>query len=301
MKRTIPLVISLVLGLSALAPPAGAAFPGRNGRIAYARDGKVHVMRPDGSGEHRLSLGPGNKSQPSWSPSGNRLVYTCKLQGANPEICVARADGSRRRVLTSDPASDEEPSWSPEGGSVLFTRGEGPSEVAGDYLIVLDLETKTERTVLYRPDGIFHPRWSPDGSTIVYEALGSGAKTDIFTTPADGSGGETNLTNSPESDNTPSWSPDGQLIAFDRYIDTGDIETQRYAIFTMSPDGSNQRMAVRSGLAPVFSPNGRRIAFYDLVNHSYGAIFSSRSTGGDRKRLTGPGGLGSCCPDWQPR
>lgn len=301
MKKSLLLVLLLVLGLIATAQPVSAAFLGRNGKIAFQRDGKVHVMRPDGSGEHRLSLGPGNKSQPSWSPSGSRLVYTCKLQGANSEICVARADGSRRRTLTTDPASDEEPSWSPDGDSVLFTRYEGPASIAGAYLIVLDLETRVERTLLYRPDGIYHPRWSPDGSTIAYAAQGMTTELDIFTTPADGSGGETNLTTSPEHETSPSWSPDGALIAFDRFIDTGDVETQRYAMFTMSPDGSDQRMAVRSGNGPVFSPNGRRIAFYDLVNNSYGAIFTSRSTGGDRQRLTGPGGLGACCPDWQPR
>ena len=301
MKKPLLILLALAIGLSALAPPAGATFPGRNAKIAFVRDGNIEIVRPDGSGERVLPLGRGNVGQPSWSPSGSRLAFTCRPPRQQPDICVARADGSRRRQLTENEVTDEDPSWSPDGRSLLFTRSEGPFAVAGDFLIVLDVETKTERTLLYRPDGIFHPRWSPHGSTIVYGALGVEARLDIFTTPADGSGGETNLTNSPELETSPSWSPDSTLIAFDRYIDTADVQTQRYAIFTMKPDGSEQTMAVRSGNGPVFSPNGRRIAFFDLVNNDYDAIFTSRATGGDRRRLTGPPRRGSFSPDWQPR
>ena len=303
MRRIAALALLLSLGLVALAQPVGAAFPGRNGKIAFIRDGNIETVRPDGSGERVLPLGRGYVSEPSWSPSGARLVFTCRepSEEGEAEICVARADGSRTRQLTDNDLFEASPSWSPDGGSILFTRSEGPYALAGDYLIVLDLATKTERTILYRADGIRHPRWSPDGSTVAYAATGTEASSDIFTTPTDGSDGETNLTNSPENENAPSWSPDGRLIAFHRYIDTGDIQTQRYAIFTMAPDGSDHRMAVRSGNGPVFSPNGRRIAYYDLVNNHYDAIFTSRAAGGDRRRLTGPPARGSFSPDWQPR
>ena len=77
MRRTPALVLLLVLGLVALGPPAGATFPGRNGKIVYSRDGKVHVMRPDGTGEHRLSLGPRHVA-PS-PPTGNRADLLSRL------------------------------------------------------------------------------------------------------------------------------------------------------------------------------------------------------------------------------
>jgi len=293
------LVTFLVAGLVTSMPSAAhASFPGRNGKIAFARDGNIEVMRPDGSRERVLPLGRGNVIEPSWSPSGSRLLFTCRPPKEDSEICVARADGSRRRVLTDNEVFDQQPSWSPDGDSVLFTRGEGPFAVAGANLIVLDLATKAERTLLYRPEGINHPRWSPTSDEIVYAATGSMGERDIFTTPSDGSGTETNLTNSPETETYPSWSPDGALIVFDRSTDTSD------SIFTMGSDGSDQTIIIRSGFLAAFSPNGRRIAYGDLVN-GYDAVFTSRATGGDRQRLTGPGdpagGRGSFSPDWQPR
>lgn len=298
---------ALLLALSLLpAAPASAAFPGRNGKIAFGAEGKIYVIQPDGTGLRRLPLGPGPVGTPSWSPSGRRIAFTCDGGSRrDAEICLARPDGSRRRTLTSNGVTDADPSWGPDGTTILFTRAEGPYGAPGDHLIALDLATRTERVLLYQPHGIFTPRWSPDGNTIAYSALGPLGRLamDIFTIAADGSGTETNLTNSSESEGSPSWSPDGQRIAFARFIDTGDPETQSYAIFTMHVDGIDQKMVVRGGNHPAWSPNGRRIAFDDLVNHEYDAILTVKATGGDRKRLTGPtiSRQGAYFPDWQLR
>ena len=50
---------------------------------------------------------------------------------------------------------------------------------------------------------------------------------------ADGSN-QTNLTNNPAFDYSPSWSPDGQKIAFFSERD-GNVD-----VYIMNPDGSNQ-------------------------------------------------------------
>src|SRR5436190_2044687 len=78
-----------------LAAPAGATFPGKNGRIVFADAGHIGSMRSDGSDRRRLTNGAGN-SDPVYSASGKRIVFSHKL-GTHQVIDVMRADGSDKR------------------------------------------------------------------------------------------------------------------------------------------------------------------------------------------------------------
>ncbi len=64
-------VVMVVLG----ARPAGAAFPGQNGKIAFAstRDGnsEVYAMDPDGRNQTRLTNNPTFDGQPDWGQLQN--------------------------------------------------------------------------------------------------------------------------------------------------------------------------------------------------------------------------------------
>ena len=75
---------------------------------------------------------------------------------------------------------------------------------------------------------------------------------DIYTVKADGSD-LTRLTYGMD----PSWSPDGRQIAFSRW-------TTPWGIYTVSRDGSNERLVFSSNVArsPVWSPDGSQIAFF---------------------------------------
>jgi hypothetical protein len=87
LSATKPLARSRALlaacGVAAVAAlePAKAAFPGKNGAIAFtsARDGQpeVYRMRANGSAQRRLSdtAGVANGS-PQWSADGQKIVFT---------------------------------------------------------------------------------------------------------------------------------------------------------------------------------------------------------------------------------
>ena len=65
------------LGVIAVsATPAGGAFPGRNGRIAYldTNIGGISSVRPNGSGRQRLVRRHGGV--PEYSPRGDRIVFS---------------------------------------------------------------------------------------------------------------------------------------------------------------------------------------------------------------------------------
>jgi polyisoprenoid-binding protein YceI len=59
-------------------------------RIAYVKDGAIHVMRADGSGDRRLTRGR-EDAAPAWSPDGARLSF---VRDGNLHVIRATGSGS---------------------------------------------------------------------------------------------------------------------------------------------------------------------------------------------------------------
>ena len=68
------MLAALLVALVATQKPAQAAFPGKNGKIAFVstRDGneEIYVMEADGTNETRLTTEPGRDIHPMFSPDG---------------------------------------------------------------------------------------------------------------------------------------------------------------------------------------------------------------------------------------
>ena len=75
------------------------------------------------------------------------------------------------------------------------------------------------------------PKWSPDGSQIVFVSFRN-FNTEIYVANADGTN-QRRLTNHPAGDWDPEWSPDGQKIIFASDRD-GDFD-----LYIMDADGTN--------------------------------------------------------------
>ncbi len=80
MRRLIPIVACAVLGVGlTAAPPAAAAFPGANGKIAFwtFRDGnaEVYSMNADGTAQTNLTNNAAADYNPAWSPDGTKIAF----------------------------------------------------------------------------------------------------------------------------------------------------------------------------------------------------------------------------------
>lgn len=94
------------------------------------------VMNTDGEGKRQLTTGSGDKTDASFSPDGERLVYSSDegvLAFAN--LFVTPVGGGDSSRLTNFSGYDGAPSWSPDGATIAFESSPGdPDGSAGTTL-----------------------------------------------------------------------------------------------------------------------------------------------------------------------
>jgi TolB protein len=150
--------------------------------------------------------------------------------------------------------------------------------------------------------GAENPSWSPNGTTIAFDAA-AGKGVDIFTrspgahpTPLPLSVGAFN--------GDPAYSRDGTEMSFDQ--DTGPAAPRVHGIFIANADGSDARRVttgIRSTKAydteSQWSPDGKRLAFTRVKNGKQAAVFVVAVDGTGLRRVT-PWSLDAASPDWSP-
>jgi Tol biopolymer transport system component len=147
--------------------------------VEFSRDGRwityvsyphrtLWRSRPDGSDRLQLSFPPDKTYLPRWSPDGRRIAYMT-LPGKVPRIHVIDAEGGKPRAVLHGSQIESQieidPTWSPDGARLLF--GGFPSPGQEPVVIrTVDLQTG-EVSSVPGSQGLYSPRWSPDGRSIV--------------------------------------------------------------------------------------------------------------------------------------
>ena len=247
------IALALLTALTA-SPPAGAAFPGKNGRIGcsghlasgpyptvqtppgFGPSLEVFLMDADGSGTQRLTNNSVTDFSPKFSPDGKRIAF----QREDLHLWTMNVDGTNQTQLTSLGTSTPG-SWSPDGSQIVFqTNRDGNFEV---YKMNADGSNQVNLTNNATPGANIDqfPSWSPDGKKIAFRSNRTGAQQDIYMMNPDGSG-VTNLTApSLAEESYPQWSPDGRQIVFHSDRDAfgiGRTLNRNLEVYRMSADGS---------------------------------------------------------------
>jgi len=282
--------VACLVALSAVSEKAEAAFPGKNGRIAYwvydGNDSEIYSMNPDGTDCKQLTDNSDPDYSPDISPDGTKIAFESSRSGSN-KLYVMKADGTAVRNLSGSEVGEGSPAWSPDGNKIVFVKK------ADVWIMGADGSNRKNLTKTGPVDGYSisesEPSWSPDGTKIAFDKRnGRSNATDLYTITVDGTELR-QVTDFPGKEYSPDWSPSGHRLAY--YSSTKFLGAR---IFTIRPDGTGKRLIAQDGESPVFSPDGKRIAFT-----REGDLHKVKSDGsGEPSVVDGPADSNE--PDWGP-
>ena len=210
---------------------------GRRVVFSSLRDGnaEIYVMNADGSGTPlRLTadVGPANAApidqKPVFSPDDTKIVWQSNRDGIN-RLWTMDADGNNQRPFGSVTQGSSDGSWNPDSKRALgFVPG---SNNARDLALISRAATTgnpdTFQVLRANLNG-FGPRYSPDGSRIVYS---TGADLQFL----DGSGAP--VAGAPtggSNQSNPSYSPEGNRLAWDANTSTN-VSAPNRQIYLATP------------------------------------------------------------------
>jgi len=132
--------------------------------VSY-REGTLWRSKLDGSERLQLTYPPMYPVLPRWSPDGKEIVFfEFALSGDKPARIyeVSPDGGSPRQLLPDDHSQQLDPNWSPDGSKIIFA---GESNDPTSAIHILEV-TSRKISDLPGSQGLYSPRWSPDGRYI---------------------------------------------------------------------------------------------------------------------------------------
>jgi TolB protein len=245
-------------GLRTIARGHSPAWSPDGRRLAFVRESgrnaDVYVADAGGRNVRRLTTAPSLEYSPSWSPDGRRIAFASNREGRF-RIYLVRADGAGvRRVSPRGGAGDSySPSWSPDGRLIAFSSSHATPENPEIYVVRPDGSgpkrlTRTRGGVEVLGDDGW-PRWSPDGTRIVFSSNRTG-NGEVWIMRADGTGQRRLAGLARRDDWAPAFSPDGTQIAFESLDARG-----RSLLYVVRPNGTGLRSLGIAGTYPAWRPS----------------------------------------------
>jgi Tol biopolymer transport system component len=308
-RRRIGLGLTAVMamGIVGLAPaaPAGATGPSdgeKHTKVVFTyNSAAIWIMDGDGNDLTQLTTGINDIDlDPALSPDGKWIAF-CRMKAAAPtifNIWIMDTHGRFARPLTKNTfsgANNCHPTFSPDDKSDDISDG-----------------SRGSRWIAFHSNAA-DPLATPGTSS-------TNGNYEIFKIRTNGTGTATNLTNSPNMDDTdPSWSPnqdkrgaqkdDGSQIAWVRSpLDENQnrLLPPPSDIWTMHDDGSDQKNLTMDNSSvtndnPAFSWNGEWIAWDRTISPDTRArIYKMGEDGEHQTRLTNNSTTDDRHPTWAP-
>ena len=270
--------------------------------IAFAREGHIYTVRPDGSGERRLTNGSALDSRPQISPNGQIVAFERRsAEGRPANVYTVRVNGGPATDLTPGPEEATEARFAPDGKTIVFVR----TTIAGGDRVNADLYSirpsgsgLTRLTTTGRVDE-FDPRYFVGG--IVFsrgnQSEGPAGYADIYTMKKDGTRVKP-LVEGVGSAYVEDVSPQGHTLIFrrDRGLWVKKIGPGKAKKVAELPDGSRTNSVFssdgKSVATLIETRNGQELMAINLANGRKSDL--AEAYGGEGEDTFGP------VIDWQP-
>jgi Tol biopolymer transport system component len=126
-------------------------------------EGTLWRSRADGSERLQLTFAPDRAALPHWSPDGKQIAYASVQPGKPLKISVISPAGGGSQDILPESRNQIDANWSADGARIMF--GYFVHDTGALNIRIVDLKTHNTVTVP-GSDGLFSPRWSPDGRYI---------------------------------------------------------------------------------------------------------------------------------------
>jgi Tol biopolymer transport system component/DNA-binding winged helix-turn-helix (wHTH) protein len=179
-------------------------------------DRSLWRSRLNGSERVQLTAKPMQVFMMHWSADGRQIALMGREPGKVWRLYTVDADGGHLQPLLDENRNEADPDWSADGKTIVF--GRLPELMAEESqpkaIYLLDVNTKQVQQ-LPGSEGLFSPRWSPDGRSIAALSLDQ-RKLMLYDTMT-----KTWRMLAQENIADPVWSHDGKAIFFHDFVQEG--------------------------------------------------------------------------------
>jgi Tol biopolymer transport system component len=290
-RSYVAVVISLLVALPICAQNSYHRDKRENGPIALSgspvingvyENFQIATIPNQGGPYHYLTNLPTGGGDPDFTPDGRTIYFwTVPASGPDQIFTVPVEGGALTQIQTgcsNDPncLGDDNPAVSPNGRELLAVRALAPFDNNGcpSYIGIMgfhaDGSHARQITASGTPacGGDFQPRWSPDGTKIVFQTSDGVGPASIWIMDREGAH-RRRVTPIGMDVGNPDWSPNGRRIVFQSPAEPADDQTPQQ-IYTIHPDGTHlvqlTHYEIEPGVTvksfgPHWSPDGRKFVF----------------------------------------
>lgn len=250
-------------------PVGSIAASPRGGRLALATRHGLYLTDATGRNRHRISR-MGNRAfggSVAFAPGGQELILEGPVSrgGIGARLYSMRLDGSHRHLAAR--VRGYMPRWSPDGKEIAFIRPSPKGIIASWGEIDAVRPGSGKRRVLYRPpsrnEAVSWFDWSPDGRQLVVDVEDNGMGC--------------------EGAPPPCYQPPADELG----------------IAIVDRHGRLVRHFDQEGSLPIWSPDGRRIAYTASSGLAMSVLTMPATGGAPRRAMSFPGYVQSLA--WMPR